>query len=97
VLFNIKDDIQAMNFAIGSKDDGGLELILPGKYYHIMKCHQYRILTEQEDEILFGKLKKEFFIDNREEIDNSSIPKIGYALQSFERINDIGFECLTTV
>jgi hypothetical protein len=46
MLFNIKDDAQAMNFAISSKDDGGLELILPGKYYHIMKCHQHRILTE---------------------------------------------------
>jgi queuine/archaeosine tRNA-ribosyltransferase len=75
--------------------DGGLELMLPGKYFETMRAFQRAITEGTMKEFGFEKIKIEFMRDYRNtEHDYSHIPKIGYALQSFEQIENAGFTYL---
>lgn len=46
------------------KFDSGLELILPGMYYDIMKSYQNLIKQERVQEVGFAGMKREFIKDN---------------------------------
>lgn len=46
-LFGIEDDINLKKLAVNKKIQGGLELILPGMYYDIMKSQQKLIIRDE--------------------------------------------------
>ena len=64
--------------------DGGLELMLPGEYFKIMKTVQTEVINGEKQDFDYPKLKVQFMENHRTpEFNNFEIPKIGYALQTF--------------
>ena len=89
-----------MEFAVGHKFEGGLALMLPGKYYRHFKEAQARNLLNpnNHDDLSFDTIIKKFLREFRTDDyikSNEKTPKIAYTLLDYFQIDNSTFRHLS--
>lgn len=74
----------------------GLEFILPGAYFDVMKQHQEQVINATGKGDLFIKIKQEFLTEygNAPYADPTTTPCIGYVLNTKTPLSDCSFNTL---
>lgn len=85
-LFHLESlpEEQKQEFYLDEEEQGGLELMLPGAYYDVMRKQHECVATGDKSDH-FGKLKKNFMKKREKKLD---VAPIGTALNYVVKLND---------